>query len=363
MNYIAIRMIAVCTLVFALNSTVMAQNGLERLIVERYYVAGPADTIQADSNGYLPLGAVTYRIFVDMAPVYRFQACYGVEGHELLMKTSTRFYNCPESDGILANDIHPSTLKIKTGMLDSWLSVGAAALDYQGLLKSEDDSSKSLVWENQQGLLRNADPSAGIPISERDGMRFLRLQPAVNSFHMEQDLHLFDYAHRNDVTGTVRTTDGAWASFGGTVGPQPDNRVLIAQLTTDGLLELELNLQLAVPGGGTEKFVARDPQVGEFLHQDLRFSSHPGKRAPQASLSAVRTDKRRINLKADASDPDGTVSRVEFYANDKLVFSDMQEPFSFDLNAAKSEGAPGRYFIKVFDSDGIPTQSATISVE
>lgn len=362
MNCNSFRTALLCFALFGLASAVQAQAGFEKLIVERYYVVGPDDTIDADLNGHLPLGAVTYRVFVDMAPVYRFQACYGVQGHELKLRTSTRFYNCPDADGILANDIHPTALKVRAGMLDSWISVGAAALDYQGLLKSEDDTARSLVFENQQGMLRNNDASAGIPLTERDGMRFLRLQPAVNSFNLEQDLRLFDYAKRNEVGGTIRTTDGAWASYGGTVGPQPENRVLIAQLTTDGLLELELNLQLAVPGGGSEKYVARDPQQDETLRPDLIFSSQPGKQAPTVELQATRTGKRSITLKAEASDQDGTIARVDFYTNDMLIFSDSEAPFECEWKTVGDSPA-GFSFAKAYDSSGIPAQSSTLKLD
>lgn len=361
MNCISRRAALIFFVLSGLVYAVRAQTGFEKLIVERYYVVSPADTVDAELNGHLPLGAVTYRVFVDMAPVYRFQACYGVQGHELKLKTSTRFYNCPGADGILANDIHPSALKTRAGMLDSWISVGAAALDYQGLLKSEDDTARSLVFENQQGILRNNDTSAGIPLTERDGIRFLRLQPTVNSFNLEQDLRLFDYSRRNEVGGTIRTTDGAWASYGGTVGPQPENRVLIAQLTTDGLLEIELNIQLAVPGGGSEKYVARNPLQDETLRPDLMYSSHPGKQAPQIELLAKRTDKKSINLKADAWDLDGSIARVDFYNNDRVVFSDTAAPFEYDYPASGASAA-GFFYAKAYDSSGLPAQSATVQV-
>ena len=56
-----------------------AQNGLENIIVEKYYVSNAADA--AGSSGTLPVGSVTYRIFADMLPGYNFQAIYGVTGH------------------------------------------------------------------------------------------------------------------------------------------------------------------------------------------------------------------------------------------------------------------------------------------
>ena len=53
-----------------------AQNGLESIVVEKYYVSNAADA--AGSTGTLPVGSVTYRIWADMLPGYNFQALYGV---------------------------------------------------------------------------------------------------------------------------------------------------------------------------------------------------------------------------------------------------------------------------------------------
>jgi len=41
-------------------------------------------------------------------------------------------------------------------------------------------------------------------------------------------------------------------------GPTESNKILIAQLTTDGKLSFEINLQIATPSGDPIKFVARN---------------------------------------------------------------------------------------------------------
>jgi len=53
-----------------------AQNGLTRIIVEKYYVSNAADATK--SVGNLPVGSVTYRLYVEMLPGYKFQAAYGI---------------------------------------------------------------------------------------------------------------------------------------------------------------------------------------------------------------------------------------------------------------------------------------------
>lgn len=351
-----------CLLLSALRSD--AQTGLEGVIVEKYYLTGAGDTLCSDSTGCIPPGSTTYRIYVDMAPVYRLQAVYGVQGHEMRIATTTRFYNCPLADGITANDIHPNLLTSGCAMLDSWLSVGAAALDYQAVLKTDDDSLPSLALENKHGFLKNSDTAIGIPLTDRDGMRFLRLQPAVSFFNMEQDLRLFDSKNAFEVSGLIRTTDGAWASYGGAVGPQPDNRVLIAQLTTDGVLTFELNIQLAVPGGGVEKFVARNPVDGETEHPALRFTSAPGKLPPQIELrrqdmKSVKSRKTPFPIEAQVSDEDGTIVSVDYYVNGKPTAQVTAPPYLFRYNGTDQ----GVWIHAVAtDNDGLKAASSTMYI-
>lgn len=339
----------------------LAQTGLEGIIIEKYYIAGPGDTLCPDSIGCVPTGSITYRIYADLAPVYRLQAIYGVQNHELQISTSTRFYNCPTADGITANDIHPTLLTTGFAMLDSWLSVGAAALDYQAVLKSEDDTMPSLALMNKQGLLQNRNPYAGIPLIERDGMRFLKLQPAVSFFNMEQDLRIFDYQYASEVSGLIRTTDGAWASYGGAVGPQPENLVLIAQLTTDGVLSFELNMQLAVPGGGVEKYVARNPVDGETEHSALRFTSAPTKFPPQVELrrldpKAVKSNKSPLRFETEVADADGTIVSVDYYVNGKRVANSSTPPYAFEYTGNNT----GAWIYAVAtDNEGLKTASST----
>ena len=340
------------------------QSGLDGILVEKYYITGPGDSLCSDSTGCVPAGSTTYRIYVDMAPVYRLQAIFGIADHELKIATTTRFYNCPVADGISANDIHPNQLTAGYALLDSWLSLGAAALDYQAIPKLTDDTVPSLALSNKHGLLRNNNPEAGIPLVEKDGMRFLKLQPAVNYFNMEQDLRIFEHRYANEVTGLLRTTDGAWASYGGTVGPQPENKVLIAQLTTDGILSFELNIQLAVPGGGTEKFVARNPASGESVHPALLFSSAPGKSAPSVEIRLLSPDSRRsknasTQIEAVCNDADGSVARVDLFLNGKIIASDDQAPFVFEVPDGNGSGV---YMAKAVDNDGYRASSNNLPV-
>ena len=47
--------------------------------------------------------------------------------------------------------------------------------------------------------------------------------------------------------------------------------VLIAQLTTNGKLSFELNLQIGTPTGGTIQFVAKNPEGNELKFKQLTY--------------------------------------------------------------------------------------------
>ena len=53
-----------------------------------------------------------------------------------------------------------------------------------------------------------------------------------------------------------------------------ENRVLIAQITTDGVFEFELNIQIGTPTKGvSQNYVARNPIGNEIMLPSLIFKS------------------------------------------------------------------------------------------
>ncbi|MBL0103764.1 MAG: hypothetical protein IPP51_08405 [Bacteroidetes bacterium] len=131
-----------------------AQSGLERVVVEKYYIATSDD--ETLSAGKLKAGSVTYRIFADLRPQYRLQAVYGVPGHPLKLSTTTAFFNNVEYGGVTANDVSNNTLVKSTVMVDSWLSLGAGSESSFAIPKSADTAS---TFVNIDGLLKGEDPS------------------------------------------------------------------------------------------------------------------------------------------------------------------------------------------------------------
>ncbi len=251
----------VLILCMALRVIYSEAHGLENIIVEKYYISDSKDAkIKAVSK--LPVGSVTYRIFVDMLPGYRFQAAYGVPGHELRIATSSSFFNNEEAGAATANEIPTGKLQNSTVMLDSWLSVGAGAKNMYGVLKSDDTSS---AITNTDCILQNANSFAGIPVKERDGMYYASPMSVVTFFGIDSAMiSIFDKQNIK-ANGQIFSTDnGSWASFGGAIGPDQNNRVLIAQITTNGIFSFKLNIQMGTPTGGVENYVAENPVGNEI---------------------------------------------------------------------------------------------------
>lgn len=258
--------------------TTVAQNGLENLLVEKYYIAEPNDTNANIDGGVLPLGSVTYRLYADMLPGYKFQAVYGVPGHEMRIETTTLFFN-NEDRGSTTPTFSKTNARNNTVMLDSWLSVGAACSNNFGILKSADDGAATIVNNYSPMVLQSTNPLAGIPVMQEDGIISVagRNPEPVTDVGISTEIAVFN--DQNDGTNgpVFATSNGSWASLNGSVGADTiDNKVLIAQITTDGVLCFKLNIQIGTPAGGVENYVADSAVASEILFAPLVYCSNTG---------------------------------------------------------------------------------------
>jgi len=250
-----------------------AQNGLEDIIVEKYYISEVNDTNANSVGGNLPIGSVTYRVYVDLLPGYNFQAAFGLTDHELRIETSTQFFNNMDYGNTSPTFSKNNSAK-NTVMLDSWLSVGAACNGYYGILKTDDDGVLTNVNScsgcSGSPILQSNNPDAGIPLLTQDGL-LIGSPASVTAVGISSIINVFG----NTTNGNLFSTDnGSWAALGGATGPDANtNRVLIAQLTTDGILTFKLNIQLGTPGGGTEQYVAENPTGAQIQLASLVYDS------------------------------------------------------------------------------------------
>jgi hypothetical protein len=259
------RFILGLTLIFT-SVLAYSQNGLENVLVERYYISDAND--EAGSIGTLPIGSVTYRIFVDMLPGYNFQMAYGSQTHTLFMNTTTSFFN-NEDRGSITPTYTKAQAKNNTVMLDSWLSAGAACVGNFGILKADDNGIANVV--NGDGLLMNDNTFAGIPLTSQDGL-IAGTPGSFGVLGIDSAVAVFDAI--SQFGNSFSTTNGAWYCLNGAIGPDTSiNRVLIAQITTDGIFTFELNVQIGTPSGDLEKYVARNPLGSEIQFDRLSYNS------------------------------------------------------------------------------------------
>ena len=262
-----------------------SQNGLEGIIVEKYYVSNAADA--AGSTGVLPSGSTTYRIFIDLLPGYTFQAAYGVPNHELRFQTTTSFFN-NEDYGATTPIFSKINARNNTVMLDSWLSGGASCGGNFGILKTEDGVAGGTNVVNINGLLANNDPIAGIPLTTQDGI-YTAVTPSVTVLGFTPaQLDVIDAT--SNVGNLISTTNASWAVLGGSTGPIPSvNKILIAQFTTNGAFSFKLNIQIGTPTPGvSQNFVAENATGSEILFPALIYPA-PSNPTAQVSIASNAT--------------------------------------------------------------------------
>ena len=359
------KKIALILICFLFIKTSFAQNGLEGLIVERYYKSNETDTTVNDVGGKLPLGSFTYRFYLDLLPNYKFQAAYGLPGHELRIETTTLFFNNEDR-----GDIHPSysksNAKDNTVMLDSWLSAGAACIGNFGVLKTEDtDSNATVINAESPQVLQNDDPSCGIPIKNQDGLQ-VGVPGVFGNIGIDNEIAVF--GSQNDGTNgpVFSTTNGSWYCLGGSMGADSiTNKVLIAQITTNGSLKYKFNIQLGTPTGGVENYVAESlaSDTSSILFPSLNDSiivitsieehlAYVNDQAVDIYPNPVSTDYVTLKSRDGALDKPCIVSLFDtkgLMIDQKKVVGISKDGFKYSVQGLNN----GIYLVKIEDSNHI----------
>ncbi|MFZ4547573.1 MAG: Ig-like domain-containing protein [Bacteroidales bacterium] len=337
-----------------------AQNGLESIFVERYYVADAID--EANSTPTILVGSVTYRIYADMLPGYKVQTIFGIPAHPLTMTTTTYFFN-QEDYGSSIPTFSSTNAKKNTVMLDSWLSTGGACNGWNGVPKTEDNGVNNFVNSNVPQLLQNNAAQAGIPLTTQDGM----LQGSVSTTGtLGIDQAMLDIFGDGSANGnTFLINDGSWYCLTGAAGPIPaSNKVLIAQITTDGTFHFELNIQIGTPSGGTENYVYSNPTGVELTIPSLIQTFLPVPTAPSVNITAPSNNSTftvgtPIDITASATDIDGTITQVEFFVDGTSIGVDVSVPYSATYTGLTATAHT--ITAKATDNEGLFTVSAPIN--
>jgi chitodextrinase len=359
-----------------------AQNGLEKLTVEKYYITNAADATQADAEidqynadngttlptGALPAGSVTYRFYADLLPGYQLLSVYadGTKNQTLKFKTNGKFYN--NVLGTVSPVPGTTKAQIKNNLLalDSYVSLGAVAGNQGGILKADDNGAANNVTSasNPTGVLLNNDPAIGIPLTTQDGMIAQTgvAGPGYAGFSTGNNEALNDATVlSNDFT----LTDGSWFSTTGVVGPvAATNRVLIAQITTtDGTLQYALNILVKAPDGTGQFYVSSNPTGSDILEPTLA-GNIGGNTAPTVAITAPADGSNfatgaTVGIDASAADADGTVTSVEFFVDGTSIGVDNTAPYHADYTAAAGAHA---LTAKATDNGGLSTTSSVVNI-
>jgi hypothetical protein len=264
--------------------SVTAQEGLEGIYVEKYYVADANDTAVFKQAKNLEVGMTTYRIYVDLMPGYRLQAVYGAPGHPLVITSSSPFYNHAEAGTSYASILPERTLKEDVSLLDSWLTMGPSGENHLGIPRNNKEVQIDTLLQLPEKYLNSKKAKLkGKTFKESHGMVLSYDMPFPTFFQIDSCMKNLGMATLGD---SLVINNGAWAVMGkGAVGADSltTNMVLIAQLTTSGGLNFELNLMISTPEGKSIKYVAKNPVDKEKMHPALTYSK--GKKKKRKSRS------------------------------------------------------------------------------
>jgi predicted lipoprotein with Yx(FWY)xxD motif len=224
-----------------------AQNGLEGIIVEEYYVTDAADAAIVSGIQGPPEGSVVYRVYVDLAPGWRLQQIIGNIPNPIEVSTTTGFYN-PPTGAATADAINAALFGLGATPLDSYVSFGVGGPNgftgtFSGVLKVEDTD----------GSIYASDPrfqNTVEPINVVDGL--LAINGTSAAF-------LDNAAPKDFVTvnggGSYLAPNNGWFNLSGAQGPTAENKILIGQFTTDGEFSFKINVQA---------FDSNNPTVSEL---------------------------------------------------------------------------------------------------
>jgi hypothetical protein len=260
------------------------QAQIQNVIVEKYYVADSFDIANTD-GGQLQPGAVTYRVYVDLESGSKISRVFADSLHLLKFKSSQPFFNNDTlstfNGGTYGFKINRNDLAINTVGLDSWITIAAATNKHHGILKTEDtDGTEVGGNNNDQNLLSNTDPSAGVPLTTQDGL--ILSSVLVSNYLVGGDLPAINSLNDSTIfgsdTATAFISANATLQFnGGILGQGPSNNVLIGQFTTAGQLEFELNITVIDSTGSTINYVAsgNDTVIQNSIYKSLPLLKYP----------------------------------------------------------------------------------------
>lgn len=134
-------------------------------------------------------------------------------------------------------------------------------------------------------------------------------------------------------------------------------------IATDTSAPYSANWQASTPGAHQIQSRAYDSQNASDVSAVVNVTVSAANQAPNITLSAPQAGFQVaigavLGLTAEASDSDGDIANVAFYANGELVGEDSSAPFSLDWTA--SSNGEVRFTAKATDNLGLSTLSTAV---
>lgn len=253
-----LNLLAVLTLLLFGPSSI-AQTDLEQVIVETYYISNAVDAVPNEEGGVLVEGSKTYRVYLDLCEGCALLAIYGSASHPLSISSTDLFYNNPDRGKTYGHEITNGALDENTVALDSWLSLGGASNQRFGILKTEDpDGTSTVLFPNDLDMLANADPGAGIPLTTADGLVADTISAQPPGFVPLGLLPDDVFGNVTQATSFQSDSTRINCQMPGMRGHGNGNKVLVAQLTTAGVLTFCLNVEIVRPDSSVVRYVSSD---------------------------------------------------------------------------------------------------------
>lgn len=266
---------------------------IEGVHVETYYVTDANDaTDTLGVSGGLAEGTRTYRVFIDLCTDCALRGIYGSTCHPLIIQSTAPIFNHADRGRSFGHAINNSWLDEGTVALDSWLSLGAATNQRFGIRKELDDDGSTVGGTNSDGgsaeiaggLLVNSESAVGIPLTTADGLVPLNGASALPpSFNPTGDDIGPVFGAETSAAEFISDSCRIGCATPGTHGPTDANEILIAQITTNGDLNFEINIEVQRADGSLARYVARDTCLAEDETANglLRFPPDCGCTDPQ----------------------------------------------------------------------------------
>ena len=127
-----------------------AQSDIENVIVETYYISDDSDATDVTGGG-LPVGSVTYRVYLDLCQGCGLRAVYGDANHVFSITSTAPFFNHADRGRTFGHLLNNAALSEGTAPLDSYLSLGRGSSQRLAVTKQLDTDGSDVGGANNDG--------------------------------------------------------------------------------------------------------------------------------------------------------------------------------------------------------------------